>query len=161
MWIMNNTILGIDPGSERCGWGIIQKQGRNIKVLDYGCIVIPKGSDRLSLLKKELTVIIIKNNPDEATIEKIFFFKNKKTIIDVSQARGVAILCLQENSIPYSEYTPLQIKQTTTGYGRANKKQMIKMIKIIFNLPDSGFPDDAYDALAAAYTHICFKRLII
>ena len=103
--------------------------------------------------------IIAETNPDEVSIEKLFFSKNVTTAISVAQARGVAILVAQQSKIPIAEYTPNQIKQTLTGYGGANKKQMQEMVRSNLNLAEIPKPDDAADALAAAITHFYMTRI--
>lgn len=146
-------ILGIDPGTATTGFGIIKSEKSNINLVYYGCIITsPRDStaQRLKILYTELEKIIKKYKPDMAAIEDIFFFKNLKTAIKVSQARGVILLAGTQNKLAVCEYTPLQIKQAVTGYGRAEKMQVQKMIKIILNLKEIPKPDDAADALAVA-----------
>jgi crossover junction endodeoxyribonuclease RuvC len=147
------VILGIDPGTATIGYGVIEKLKGEIKCIEYGCIETdPKESTskRLLYLEKELEKIIKKYNPAAAAIEDIFFFKNLKTVIKVSQAKGVILLSLEKQKIPIFEYTPLQIKMATTGFGKADKKQMQKMVQILLNLKDIPKPDDAADGLAIA-----------
>jgi len=151
-------VLGIDPGTATTGWAIIEtSKSRGIKPLGYGVISTKKtGSEeeRLFEISRDLQKIIEKYKPDEAAIEKIFFFKNQKTIIQVSQSRGAVLLTLRQKSIRISSYTPLQIKQALTGYGKAEKKQMQEMTKSILSLKSIPKPDDAADAIAAAICHI-------
>ncbi len=145
-------ILGIDPGTAKIGFGVINKT-RELKLIEYGCIQTPKNlkdSQRLIKLHEQLQKIIKKHKPDMVAVEDLFFFKNLKTAISVSQARGVILLTAAKLKVPISEYTPLQIKQAVTGYGRAEKKQVQKMVKMILNLKKIPKPDDAADALAAA-----------
>lgn len=152
-------ILGIDPGTGIMGWGIVETSGnqRNKLVcVEYGVIRTSAGLDmpiRLKDIYDELTQIIKKYKPDAAAIEDLFFFKNQKTVIKVGQARGVAIVAAVNFDVPVFDYTPLQVKQATTGYGRAEKMQVQKMVKVILNLSEIPKPDDAADALAVAICH--------
>lgn len=146
-------ILGIDPGYKNLGWSIIEK---NQKIVDYG--VIDTSSDkrideRLLEIHTKLDAIITLYKPDCAAIEKLFFTKNIKTGMDVAKTLGAIILTLRLNNIGYFEYTPSQVKQVVTGYGRADKVQMKFMIKSIFRMSDELQSDDAADALAIALCH--------
>ncbi|OIO46767.1 MAG: crossover junction endodeoxyribonuclease RuvC [Parcubacteria group bacterium CG1_02_37_51] len=147
------TILGIDPGFADTGFGIIKKQGEKIIPVDYGSIqTVAKQpfEDRLFYIYTQ-TLSLLKNyRPDYIAIEELFFFRNTTTVIKVSQARGVIILAAKQTKTPIYEFTPLQIKQALTGYGRADKNQMGNMVKAILNLDKIPKPDDASDALAAA-----------
>lgn len=146
-------ILGIDPGTATTGWGIIKTAQNTLSCLDYGTIETPKEdaeSRRLLNISKELDSLIKKYHPDMASMEKIFFFKNPKTVIPVTQARGVMLLGLEKHRVPIYEFTPPQIKTATTGYGRATKKQIQEMVKRLLSLEKIPKPDDAADALAAA-----------
>jgi crossover junction endodeoxyribonuclease RuvC len=148
-------ILGIDPGYGRTGWGVIDVERRNSTFVACGCITTPgktKFSDRLFTIQEELVEVIKKYRPAHAAVEKLFFFKNAKTAMDVGQARGAILLTLNDNGLPLSEYTPLQVKQTITGYGRADKTQIGKMVKMILKLKAVPTPDDVADALAVALT---------
>ena len=151
-----SKILGIDPGTGIMGWGLIEKIGQNIKPLSYGCVRTESKDempDRLNLIFNEINAIIKKEKPDEVAVESLFFFKNQKTVITVAQARGVAIVCAKIAKLPVFEYTPLQVKQALTGYGRADKNQIQQMVKITCKLKECPKPDDAADALAVAITH--------
>ena len=154
-------ILGIDPGTAITGFGVLKKIGKHeLKLIDYGCIKTPTNlstAERLALLNKELSSLLKKQKPDIAAIEDIFFFKNLKTAIKVSQARGVILFTIAKAKIPIYEYTPLQIKQAVACYGRAEKSQVQKMVKRLLNLKDIPKPDDASDALATA---ICCANTI-
>lgn len=146
-------ILGIDPGYKNLGWSIIEK---NQKIVDYG--VIDTSSDkrideRLLDIHTKLDAIITLYKPDCAAIEKLFFTKNIKTGMDVAKTVGAILLTLRINNIGYFEYTPSQVKQVVTGYGRADKAQMKFMIKSIFQMSDELQSDDAADALAIALCH--------
>jgi crossover junction endodeoxyribonuclease RuvC len=157
------VVLGIDPGIATLGWGIINKTEEvTYRVEAYGCINTDKRSlfsRRLEEIHKKLSKIIKKYEPDIAAIEQLFFAKNVKTAISVGEARGVAILAAVESNLPVAEYTPLQVKQSLVGYGRAEKKQMQKMLKILLDLKDIPKPDDAADALAVALCHLHSQKM--
>ncbi len=149
-------ILGIDPGYGLVGYGILEKNGGDIKVVDFGCISTPKDkklSERLEIISQCMHVLIDKYKPDEMAIEKLFFNKNITTGIPVAQARGVIVLAAQERGIPIYQYTPQNIKMAITGMGNADKKQMQFMVKTILGLKEAPKPDDAADALAVAICH--------
>lgn len=149
-------ILGIDPGTALMGWGLIEKKGTKIIPLKYGCIETEAKKPmpiRLAKIYHELSDIIERDQPDQVAIEELFYFKNEKTVISVAQARGVAVVCAENMQLPVFEYTPLQVKQALTGYGRADKKQMQELVRITCNLDHCPKPDDAADALAVAICH--------
>ena len=149
-------ILGIDPGNARCGYGVVEKTPQGIAHIASGCIETKKNTDeavRLLQLDTELAHIIQIYTPDEAAIEALFYFKNPKTIIGVAQARGVCLRCLEAERVPSFSYTPLQVKQAVTAYGRAQKPQVLKMVMSILKLKTPPKPDDAADALAIALCH--------
>jgi len=149
----NIKILGLDPGTATTGWGLVEEIKGEPVIKAYGCIETPKThSDvkRLEEIARDLREILATYEPDEVAVEELFFFKNLKTAIKVAQARGILLLIPTENKIPVFEYTPLQIKQALTGYGRAEKKQVQIMVKNILKLKKIPQPDDAADALAVA-----------
>jgi len=149
-------ILGIDPGYAILGYGVVDYIGNRFQVVHYGSITTNAKMDmpdRLCKLYGELGEIIKEYRPDEASVEELFFNSNAKTAIMVGQARGVAVLACAENGLKISEYTPLQIKQALVGYGRADKKQIQYMVKLLLNLEKVPKPDDTADALAAAICH--------
>lgn len=149
-------ILGIDPGTATTGYGVIEidlKNKKTLRCLSYGCITtLPIKSDgqRLKEIEKELSQIINKYKPDILAVERIFFFKNQKTIITVSQAKGVIILTATKKKIPVVEFSPVEVKMAVSGYGRAEKKQIQKLIQSLLNLDELPKPDDAADALGIA-----------
>lgn len=148
-------ILGIDPGTGILGFGIIEVERGQSKLVDGGVIRTPVKEDdavRLLTIYDELTEIIKQNKPDVMSVEKLFFARNVTTAMTVSQARGVVLLCAKQAGLPIYEYTPMQIKQAITGYGKADKKQMQEMVRVILQLKEIPKPDDAADALAAAIT---------
>ncbi len=146
-------ILGIDPGDTLVGIGIIKKEGSDISIVNYECIRADsnkKTAQKLLEISEKLSLLLEKYKPDLVSIEELFFFKNKKTVIKVAQARGVLLLTCQKYNLKILEFTPLQIKQSVACYGRADKKQVQKMVQSILNLKELPKPDDAADALAAA-----------
>ena len=158
------TTLGIDPGFALVGWGVVEGIRDKLKTKAYGCIETDKNiplEKRLDIVFKELVKIIKKYTPDVVAIEEIFFFKNAKTVISVSQARGVIILAAEQSKIPIQEFTPLQVKQTICGYGKADKTQVQKMIKMILKLETIPKPDDTADALAVAVCSSVFNNDLV
>lgn len=147
-------ILGIDPGYGRMGYGIIEKTGaKEWKALDYGCIETGADDDfihRLSEVRQAILHLIKKFHPARMAVEELFFFKNQKTAFKVGEARGVILLTGVEAGLPVDEFTPLQVKQAITGYGRAEKGQMQKMVAVILGIKGKIKSDDAADALAVA-----------
>lgn len=153
---MAERILGIDPGFGRMGYGIVeQTSGNNWKAVTYGCITTnPKESfvGRLKEVHDELVGLIKEYKPTRMAVEQLFFFNNAKTAMDVGQARGVVLLLGIQNNLPIDEFTPLQVKQGLTGYGRAEKQQMQKVVAMVLGLKEKIKSDDAADALAVAIT---------
>lgn len=152
-------VLGIDPGTAIVGWGVLEKNEKShkIKTIDYGQITTSADlpdAERLNLIAQDLKELLKEYQPNEVAVEKLFYFKNKKTVISVAQARGVILYILKNKKLSIGEYTPLQIKQALTGYGKANKKQMQLMIKNVLKLKKIPKPDDAADALAVALCHL-------
>lgn len=146
-------ILGIDPGTAIVGYGIILKEKSKLSLLDYGCVTTDKNlpqADRLEIIKNEIVEIIKKFKPQVMAIEELFFFKNLKTAITVAEARGVLLVTGKAAGLYISEFTPLEVKVATVGYGRAEKQQVQKMVKAILDLKEIPKPDDAADALAVA-----------
>jgi len=148
-------ILGIDPGTSIIGFGVIKKEGKSqkLQVIDYGCICPPSrlsAAQKLKFVYLKLRILIKKHKPDIVAVEDIFFFKNLKTAIKVSQARGVILLAAMQKNTEIKEFTPLQIKQAVACYGRAEKAQVQKMVKSLLGLNEIPRPDDAADALAVA-----------
>ncbi|MDB5170284.1 MAG: Crossover junction endodeoxyribonuclease RuvC [Candidatus Saccharibacteria bacterium] len=148
-------ILGIDPGTGILGFGIIEIIKNQPVLVDGGVIRTPVKEDdavRLLTIYDELSEIIKQTKPDVMSVEKLFFARNVTTAMTVAQARGVVLLCGKQAGLPIYEYTPMQIKQAVTGYGKADKKQMQEMVRVILKLKEIPKPDDAADALAAAIT---------
>ena len=149
-------ILGIDPGTGILGFGVIDVVKGKFSLLDAGVITTPvKQADavRLHTIFNELTSVIQDTSPQIMSVEKLFFAQNVTTAMTVAQARGVVLLCGKQAGLEIVEYTPLQIKQAMTGYGRADKKQMQEMVRVLLGLKQVPKPDDCADALAAALTH--------
>lgn len=155
-------ILGVDPGTARLGWGTVIDKNNQPTVGDYGCLKTKSTlaeSQRLLSLFKGFTKILKKYQPDVVAVEDLFFFKNQKTVIKVSQARGVILVASELLGFPVFSYTPLQVKSSVTGYGRADKNQVQQMTKNILKLEFVPQPDDAADALAVALTHAFSHQL--
>ena len=149
-------IIGIDPGTGILGFGIIEVTRGKATMIDAGVIRTPVKEDdavRLQTIFDELTEIIKETKPEHMSVEKLFFAQNVTTAMTVAQARGVVLLCGKQAGLSIAEYTPLQIKQAVTGYGRADKKQIQEMVRVILQLKEVPKPDDCADALAAAITH--------
>ena len=149
-------ILGVDPGYGTIGYGGIEKNGSKIVPIDYGVIQTPKDEGiaaRLAMIYDSLNVLIKKFRPDEIAVEELFFNTNITTGIKVAQARGVILLCAVHECGRLYEYTPLMVKQSLTGNGRADKKQIQYMVKMMLGLKTEPKPDDAADALAIAICH--------
>ncbi len=156
-------VVGFDPGIATLGYGVIKKEPKkNPEMIDYGIISTPKEENlavRLCMLEKGVKQVIDAFKPDEIAIEELFFAKNVKTAITVAHARGVILLTANKECGRIFEYTPLQIKQALTGYGRAEKKQIQQMVKMLLRLKSIPRPDDAADALAVALTHVQTKNM--
>ena len=156
-------ILGVDPGTGILGFGVIDTgftSRLSFSLVDAGVVSTPAHTPhaiRLEDIYDSLKEIIETNNPEVMSVEKLFFTRNITTAMSVAEARGVALLVAKQHDIPIFEYTPLQIKQTITGYGKADKKQVQEMVRVQLNLATAPQPDDCADALAAAITHAVAK----
>ena len=149
-------ILGIDPGYAIVGWGVLEYTRGQFRVLGYGAITTPAGmpfEKRLEIIYKDMCTVIGKYKPEALSIEKLFFANNKTTGIDVAQARGVILLAAAMSGVSINEYTPPQVKQAVVGYGKAEKKQVMEMTRILLKLREVPKPDDTADALALAVCH--------
>lgn len=149
-------IIGIDPGYAIIGFGVLEYSGRNFDVVGFGAITTPAEApfnQRLKMIYDDMCSILDKYKPDQMGIEKLYFNTNETTAIAVAQARGVTLLPAIQRGIEISEYTPLQVKMSITGYGRAEKKQVQEMTRQILKLSAVPKPDDTADALALAITH--------
>ncbi len=160
-------IIGIDPGTAHLGYGIIKKtkgKKNKLKAIDYGCIKTSpdfSDGDRLKKINNELNKLIKKYKPKILAIESLYFFKNLKTALPVSQATGVILLTAAKKKIPVVEFTPLQVKLAITGYGRAEKQQVQKMVKILLNLKEIPQSPDAADALGVAICCTNFRKKVL
>jgi len=154
-------IIGIDPGTGILGFGVIDANRGKFKLVDAGVITTPAHTAldiRLEDIYDNLTEIIAETKPDAMSIELLFFARNVTTAMSVSHARGVAMLAGRKGKLPIAEYTPMQIKQTITGYGKADKKQVQEMVRLQLGLAEVPKPDDCADALGAAITHALMSR---
>ncbi len=151
--------LGIDPGTRRIGYGIVRENGGALEFITAGILKIESKNDAGALeeAKKEIDAIIKKHRPEIVAVEKLYFAKNQKTAIAVAQARGVILLAIQENGLSLRECTPNEVKLGVTGYGGADKKAVLKMVRLILGKNDIDVIDDASDALALAIL-ACGKR---
>ena len=150
-------VLGIDPGLATMGWGVVDAGARNPVFVSCGIISTPPGmrlQERLTSIKRSVNELLAEYKPDEIVFEELFFSRNVTTALTVGAARGVAITACAEYTPMLYEYTPMQIKQGITGYGKADKKQVQQMVALILRLSDIPKPDDAADAVAAAITHL-------
>lgn len=155
-------IVGIDPGIGRVGWGIIQEEKGDLKAIDFGCFETSaktRPEERLLQINQFLGKLFKKFRPEVMSVEELYFAANAKTALIVGQARGAILLSAAQAKIPTHSYTPLQVKQSLTGYGRAEKKQIQAMVKVILNLSSPPKQDDAADALAIAITHAFSYKL--
>ncbi|KHM52458.1 crossover junction endodeoxyribonuclease [Anaerovibrio lipolyticus] len=152
--------LGIDPGTAICGYGFVESNGSRLIAHEYGAITTSakaRPEDRLAKIYDELDMLIKKYKPDVMGVEQLFFNSNVTTAIPVGQARGVVLLAAAKNGLELVERTPLQVKQSVTGYGKATKEQVIYMVTKLLNLPEPPKPDDVADALAVA---ICTSHVL-
>jgi len=155
-------VLGIDPGTAITGYGFVKDAGAAPALVACGVVTTPKGlamPERLKIIYRELTDLILLHRPASAAVEKLFFARNVTTAMAVGQARGVAVLALAQANVPIGEYTPKEVKQAVAGYGGADKAQMQQMVRAILNLTAVPKPDDAADALAVAICHLHSMKL--
>lgn len=149
-------ILGLDPGSALLGFGVVRQVGSEIRAVEYGAINTPKDMElaqRLELLYRQLRELLGRVHPECAAVESLFFNVNVRTALAVGQARGVALLACAQAGCEVHEYTPQQVKQGVVGYGRAEKRQVQEMVRLLLRLEERPRPDDAADALALAICH--------
>lgn len=149
-------IFGVDPGTARVGWGVIEENAGKITVLNFGCVETQPTSKpeiRLKQIFDSVSSLLRKEKPDVMALEELFFATNAKTVIPVAEARGTVLLCAAAHNAPVVSYTPLVVKQTITGNGRADKLQVQRMVMRLLNLSQVPKPDDTADALAVALTH--------
>ena len=149
-------ILGIDPGYAIVGFGVLDYDGIRFTPVEYGAVLTEAGTpfpERLKAIHEDVEYIFSKYAPDCMAVERLYFTTNHKTAIDVAQARGITVLSAAKRGIPVTEYTPLQVKQSVVGYGKAEKKQVMEMTRQLLGLAQVPKPDDAADALAIAICH--------
>ncbi|MCR5297527.1 MAG: crossover junction endodeoxyribonuclease RuvC [Clostridiales bacterium] len=149
-------VLGIDPGYALMGWGVVEAEGSRMKLVNYGCIETKAGvpmQNRLRALQLGVKDLLNIYKPDDVAFEELFFARNVTTALMVGAARGAAIIAAAEYTENLYEYTPMQIKQAITGYGKADKKQIQQMVKLLLKMDEVPKPDDAADAIACAITH--------
>jgi crossover junction endodeoxyribonuclease RuvC len=155
-------ILGIDPGTATMGWGVIRQDGNRLRYVQHGTVTTPSDWEmprRLGRLFDGVTELIQGYRPATVAVEELFFNANVTTAITVGQARGVALLAAYKAGIEVHEYTPLQVKQAITSYGRADKRQVQEMVRALLNLRETPKPDDAADGLAIAICHAFSARM--
>lgn len=155
-------VLGIDPGTAITGWGVVGKEDNELSLVAYGTVNTSRDAplpQRLQTIHRELGEIMSEHRPDAVAVEKLFFSRNVRTALRVGQARGVALLAVADAGIPLHEYTPLEVKQSVVGYGRATKEQIQQLVKMLLGLDHVPHPDDAADAIAVAICHIHSARL--
>jgi len=154
-------VIGIDPGTGRTGWAVVDKTGGKEELVECGCFETKPKTDLVERLNKIfdfVTELVEAFKPDEAAVEEVYFAKNAKTAMSVGQARGVVLLAFKKTSVELSSYTPLEIKRSITGYGVAKKAQVGEMVKRLLNLEEIPKPDDAADAVAVALTHLATNK---
>lgn len=152
-------VLGIDPGTAIVGWGVVEGEGQNLRVLAYGTIRTPANTplaERIHQIYDDMNELLDRYQPDGVAIEQLFFARNVSTALPVAHARGVMLLAVQQHALPIEEFTPMQVKQALTGYGGADKQQMQQMVQLLLNLPEIPRPDDAADAVAIA---LCYHQI--
>ena len=151
------VFLGLDPGTAITGYGFVREDDNALRAVAYGAIVTPADlslADRLVVLHRELSNLIALHQPASAAVEQIFFSRNVRTALAVGHARGVMLLALAQAGVRVAEYTPPEIKQAVTGYGRADKRQIQEMVRVLLGLEEAPKPDDVADALAVAICHL-------
>ena len=155
-------VLGIDPGTATTGYGLVTETDGQLRAVAYGVITTPpdwRMPQRLQKIYHDLTALICEHHPTEGAVEQLFFSRNVKTALAVGQARGVALLALADAGLAVAEYTPLQVKQSVVGYGRAEKSQVQELVRLLLGLEAVPQPDDAADALAIAICHMHSARM--
>ena len=154
-------ILGIDPGLERIGYGVVRTEGSRLTAIDFGLILTPRIAlpDRLKMIHDEALKVVDTHQPDALVTERLLFTVNKTTAMDVAKGLGVVMLAASVRGIPWNEYSPPEIKQSVVGVGNADKKQVQYMVARLLNLKEAPKPDDVADALAIAITHAFRHRI--
>ena len=153
-------VLGLDPGTAIVGWGVVEAEGQDMTLLDYGTIRTPAKrplAERVTQIYDQLNELLDRYRPDGVAIEQLFFARNVTTALPVAHARGVMLLAAHKRGIPLQEFKPVEIKKALTGYGKADKRQMQQMVRLLLGLDDIPRPDDAADAIATA---ICYHQTV-
>jgi crossover junction endodeoxyribonuclease RuvC len=155
------VILGIDPGLERIGYGVVRREGSRLTPLAYGLIETPRVQvpDRMRIVHEKMLALVDQYNPDEIATERQIFAVNKTTAMDVAKALGVILLATSERGLPWAEYSPPEVKQSVVGVGNADKKQVQFMVTRLLGLASTPKPDDVADGLAVAITHALRTRI--
>lgn len=155
-------VLGIDPGTATTGYGFVRETDRDgLAPIAFGVILTPAGmsaAERLVILHRQLSDLILLHCPQSAAVERLFFQRNVTTAMAVGQARGVALLAIAQAGVAVAEYTPMEVKQSVCGYGGADKRQIQEMVRALLGLKEIPRPDDAADALAIAICHLSVGR---
>lgn len=160
---MAQMVMGIDPGTATTGYGLIQEDEGNLECAGFGVVITPAGEPmeaRLQLIYRDLSEVIEQHQPSTVAVEKLFFHRNVTSAMAVGQGRGVALLAIAHRGLRAAEYSPLEVKQAVTGYGKASKSQVQLMVRALLNLEDIPRPDDAADALAVAICHVHAARTL-
>jgi crossover junction endodeoxyribonuclease RuvC len=160
--IPETLVLGVDPGIATTGVALVRRAGGKRTLSKFGVITTPAGMAgprRLAMLHQQLLELVDATRPQAAAVEQLFFASNTTTAMQVAEARGVILLAMELSGVPVWEYTPLQVKTSLTGYGKATKSQMIKMVRAAVDAPED-LPDDAFDAAAIALCHLQSQRLL-
>jgi crossover junction endodeoxyribonuclease RuvC len=160
--VVRTIIIGIDPGTARCGFGVIEEDGGNMRMIDCGLIETPSGTpdaERLTAIYTRLSDLVSDHKPAAIAVEQLFYGNNSRTAMSVGQARGVILLAAAMNNIHIAEYTPVQVKQAVSGYGAADKQQVKAMVQTLLQLKELRGHDDISDALAVAICHAFSRRM--
>lgn len=155
-------VLGVDPGTARVGYGVVEGEGLSLQAVAYGLVTTSAGislAERLLEIYQALRDLLAETTPTALAAEELFFSRNARTALAVGQARGVVLLAAAHAGIPVFEYTPLQVKQAVAGYGKASKEQVQEMVRVLLGLPETPKPDDVADALAVAICHLHSARM--
>ncbi len=155
-------VLGVDPGTARVGYGVVEEGATSLRAVTYGLVTTPSGvglPERLQEIYQALRALLAETSPEALAAEELFFSRNARTALAVGQARGVVLLAAAHAGVPVFEYTPLQVKQAVVGYGKAPKEQVQEMVRVLLGLPEAPKPDDVADALAVAICHLHSARM--
>jgi crossover junction endodeoxyribonuclease RuvC len=160
--LSRRVVLGVDPGTARCGWGVVAEEEGVLSAVGFGCLSTPASLgqvERLLRIHQGLTELLIRYAPDEVAVEQLFFNRNVTSALSVGEARGVALLAAGQQGLPVGEYTPSQVKEALTGSGRASKDELRMVVVMTLGLESPPRPDDVSDALGIALTHIFHRQL--